>query len=133
MHHIGYSSRAVGYVSSVELEQLCQRSAAHNQLVGITGLLVFDGIRYIQLIEGEASAVRPLMARIIHDSRHNKIVYITDGPTSERAFEDFDLACIGFRANLSGPQLLEDVKSKVRNVTDVHIKAWFIGFAALAK
>lgn len=133
MYHIAYASRAIGYISSVDLAELCHSSAAHNQLVGVTGLLVFDGVRYIQLIEGEASAVCLLMARIARDSRHDKIVYIIDGPTPQRAFENWDLACIGFKANLSGPQLLADVKTKVRNVTDIHIQASFIGFAALAK
>jgi hypothetical protein len=43
------------------------------------------------------------------------------------------LACVRFQANLSVPQLLADVKEKVRAVTDNHIKASFIGFASLAK
>jgi hypothetical protein len=133
MHHIGYTSRAIGNASFGKLEELCQRSAANNKLVGVTGLLVFDGVRYIQLIEGEASAVCPLMASIARDSRHDKIVYIINEATPERAFESWDLACIGFRTNLSGPQLLVDVKEKVRNVSDIYIKASFIGFAALAK
>ena len=133
MHHIGYTSRAIGDASSVSMEELCQTSAAHNRLVGITGLLVFDGVRYIQVIEGEASAVCPLMARIACDSRHDKIVYMIAGPTPERAFKDWDLACVGFRANLNGSQLLADVAAKVRDVTDIHVKASFIGFAALAR
>lgn len=133
MHHIGYTSRAIGNVSSVELDDLCQRSASHNKLAGITDLLVFDGIRYIQLIEGEASAVCPLMASIARDSRHDKIVYMINGPAHERAFRNWDLACIGFKENLSSRQLLADVKAKVHSVTDINIKASFIGFAALAK
>ena len=133
MHHIGYTSRALANDSFVQLEQLCQTSAAHNKLVGVTGLLVFDGVRYIQLIEGEASAVTLLMARIARDSRHDKIVYMINGCTPERAYKKWDLACVGFQANLSVPQLLADVKEKVRNVTDSHIKASFIGFASLAR
>ncbi|RZK35956.1 MAG: hypothetical protein EOO61_11130 [Hymenobacter sp.] len=44
MHHIGYTSRAMENGSFFQLEQLCQTSAAHNKLVGVTGLLVFDSV-----------------------------------------------------------------------------------------
>ena len=65
MHHIGYTSRAVGKSSTAALGALCEQPEAHNQAIGVTGLLVFDGVRYIQLIEGEVSAVRQLMARCL--------------------------------------------------------------------
>jgi hypothetical protein len=58
--------------SSVHLAELCRTLSEYNKLVGVTGLLVFDGVRYIQLIEGEDSAVDLLMARIARDRRHDK-------------------------------------------------------------
>lgn len=133
MHHIGYTSRAVGYRNTADLEELCSWSAAHNRQIGVTGLLVFDGVRYIQLIEGEASTVRQLMASIARDSRHERIIYIIDGPTPECAFESWDLACIGFRNTLSSLKILTDVKAKLQNVRDIHVLSSFIGFAFLAK
>lgn len=133
MHHIGYTSRAVGDSSTAALRALCEQSEAHNHAIGVTGLLVFDSVRYIKLIEGEQSTVRQLMARIATDHRHDKIVYFIDGPTSERAFDRWDLACVGFKENFSSLQLVCDVKAKLSNVKDVYILASFIGFAALAK
>lgn len=133
MHHIAYASRAVRSKISANLKTLCQESATYNHRVGITGLLVFDGVRYLQLIEGEYAAIRQLMDKIARDNRHEKIVYMFDEPIAERAFEQWDMACVGFRYISSSSQLLSEVKEKVRNVNDIHIKAFFIGFAALAK
>lgn len=133
MHHIAYTSRAVGAHTTADLEELCSWSAANNRQIGVTGLLVFDGVRYIQLIEGEVAVVRQLMATIARDPRHENIFNIFDGPTSERAFESWDLTCVGFRNTMSSLQLLKDVKEKLRNVRDVKVLSSFIGFAVLAK
>lgn len=41
-----------------------------NKEAGITGMLVFDGQRFCQYIEGPPSAIEALVARIAQDSRH---------------------------------------------------------------
>jgi hypothetical protein len=133
MHQIGYTSRAVATRSEKDMEALCEQSTAHNRAIGVTGLLVHDGVKYIQLIEGEFTVVRDLMARIACDSRHDNIVYIINGPIAERAFANWDLACVGFRMNATRSKLLADVKAKVANVRDVNVAAAFIGFAVLAR
>lgn len=56
-------------------------SRSYNQQHGITGLLVFDGMNFWQLLEGDCDAVVALANRIERDPRHR----------------DFHIAHQGFR------------------------------------
>jgi hypothetical protein len=133
MHHIVYMSRATKHLPPHELYNLCHQSANHNRDNSITGLLIYDGHRYMQLIEGERISVEGLMSRISSDSRHNHITYLTDSGVSNRSFTGWALTCLGFQANTTSAKLLVDVKYKVRHMGNKDLMAAFIGFAALAK
>jgi hypothetical protein len=133
MHQFGYTSRAVVSLGKYELALLCEKSETYNSTMGITGLLVYDSVRFMQVIEGPDIVVRNLMADIVRDDRHDSITYIIDRPITHRAFQGWGLACIGFRGNFSSSLLLADVKSKVANVADMNVMAAFIGFAVLSK
>lgn len=70
--------------------------AAHartrNRLHGITGLLVFDGLRFCQQLEGPEDAVRALLRRIQDDPRHIYVEVLHDAPAAQRRFQNFSLA-----------------------------------------
>ncbi len=50
--------------------------AAYNEANGITGCLVYNGMNFMQLIEGDDAAIDSCMARILKDTRHSGIVTI---------------------------------------------------------
>jgi hypothetical protein len=50
--------------------QILHVSRERNQQLGITGVLVFDGARFCQLIEGQRAHVVSLAQRIQADPRH---------------------------------------------------------------
>ena len=133
MHHIVYMSRATKHLSSNELYKLCHQSANHNRDNSITGLLIYDGYRYMQLIEGKRGSVEGLMSRISSDGRHDHITYLSDTDVANRSFTGWALTCLGFQENSTSAKLLADVKYKVRHMGNKDLMAAFIGFAALAK
>jgi hypothetical protein len=133
MHQIAYISHATGRNTLKELTELCASSSAHNRETEVTGLLLYDGKRFMQVIEGDLASVRTLMGRISADERHNRISYIANHSLSDRQFGSWALACVGFNTNLSAVELLADVKKIVSDVTNPTLKAAFIGFALLAK
>ena len=61
---------------------------AHN----ITGLLIFDGLRFCQQLEGRQKDVLALMDRISKDARHGNVTVFHHGPSAQRRFKDFSLA-----------------------------------------
>jgi hypothetical protein len=133
MHQIAYISHASLHVTLEDLTELCRSSSLHNESSGVSGLLVYDGKRFMQVIEGDSTSIRPLMDRIAADNRHKKIDYLADEPLAARQFGTWALACVGFRQNSTAAELLADVKTIVCDVPNVTLKAAFIGFALLAK
>ena len=63
-----------------------------NAVQRITGMLIFDGIRFCQYVEGSKNDVLALFERICADSRHAAVTLIHQGPVQERRFKKFSLA-----------------------------------------
>ncbi len=63
-------------------------NAAHD----ITGLLIFDGLRFCQQLEGPQKTVLSLIERIREDPRHTDVEIIHHGAIAERRFRCFALA-----------------------------------------
>ena len=53
-----------------EVDAILAASARNNPARGITGLLLFNGRNFLQLLEGEESEVAGLMETITADARH---------------------------------------------------------------
>lgn len=70
--------------------------AAHarlsNAALDITGVLIFDGARFCQQIEGYQKDVVALMELIYQDSRHCNVEMFHHGPLAERRFGHFSMA-----------------------------------------
>ena len=62
-----------------------------NQAREITGLLVFDGMRFCQQLEGRPKEVMALTERIRQDPRHTNVEILHHGPLAERRFRRFSL------------------------------------------
>ena len=67
------------------------QSRAANLAAGITGILVFDGMRFCQHLEGSRKQVLALLERIRKDLRHTQVEVVYQGALSERRFRSFSL------------------------------------------
>jgi hypothetical protein len=63
-----------------------------NAELDITGLLIFDGQRFCQQLEGPQKAVLKLIERIRNDPRHVDVEVLHHGPLASRRFQNFSLA-----------------------------------------
>jgi len=59
-----YTSRARLDLSAQDLADIHESARHLNALDGITGLLVFDGTRFLQIIEGSEEAIDDLVERL---------------------------------------------------------------------
>ncbi|WP_395057401.1 BLUF domain-containing protein [Polaromonas sp.] len=73
------------------VSQIAAKARTANEAAGVTGLLVFDGLRFCQQIEGPRKAVLALTERIRDDPRHVNIEILHHGPLAERRFRRFSL------------------------------------------
>lgn len=73
------------------VSQIAAKARIANEAAGITGLLVFDGMRFCQQLEGSRKQVLALMERITHDPRHVNVEVLHHAPLAERRFRRFSL------------------------------------------
>lgn len=91
LHEILYCSVLSSSEPPLVVGQIVGQSRARNAERGITGLLVFDGSRFCQHLEGPPDAVDALMRRIAHDARHVDVRVLYSGQRLERRYKRFDL------------------------------------------
>lgn len=87
------------YVSTLAPEQplsvvaeIAGRARQSNRELDITGLLIFDGQRFCQQLEGPKKDVLKLIERIRNDTRHINVEVLHHGLLAGRRFQNFSLA-----------------------------------------
>jgi hypothetical protein len=95
MYHLVYSSHSSAPFSEEELLSLLQDSRKVNKAKDITGMLIYLQERFIQVLEGDPSAVKKLYSKIQRDPRHNKISTLIEGESDERIFKGWNM---GFKS-----------------------------------
>ena len=76
------------------------RIARHlNSLDGITGLLVFNGTHFLQIIEGAEPAIDDLLARLRRDPRHSGLEVRDERMVEARSFPDWSMELVRVNAD----------------------------------
>jgi hypothetical protein len=109
MRHVVYVSSASSLMSEGELMSLLEVSRARNAADGLTGMLLYKGGNFMQLLEGEDQPLENTCARIRRDPRHQGLIFLLDEEIAERSFVDW---AMGFRSVV--PEDLERVPGFAR-------------------
>lgn len=91
LFRITYASTQTSKMSSSELIDVLNCARKRNQELNITGVLLHREDSFLQVIEGEKSAVVALFDRIKQDSRHQRIEVLINAPIQEREFSDWQM------------------------------------------
>ena len=86
-----YVSVLAGDASTGLVANIARAARVANLQTGVTGLLVFDGLRFCQQIEGKPSHIEALMERIARDPRHSDVRILHHGALRQRRFRNFSL------------------------------------------
>ena len=86
-----YQSRASAPPSDEELNDLVARARSRNQSVGVTGMLLYEGGRFLQTLEGPPEGLSSVWRSIQRDERHTDIEVLTEHYVEARLFSDWDL------------------------------------------
>ncbi|MEH6758955.1 MAG: BLUF domain-containing protein [Parasphingorhabdus sp.] len=93
-----YISTAKAGLQEADFLKIVESAQRNNELNEITGLLVFNGTNFMQLLEGAPESVNNCMAIIANDPRHNGIVILSKDGKPEREFPDWHMANILFQS-----------------------------------
>lgn len=94
MIRVIYVSTAVGELTPSDIESILDASARNNGAAGVTGMLLFAGGTFMQVLEGEQAAVEQTYERIGRDPRHCNLFEMSREDVSEREFARWHM---GFR------------------------------------
>ncbi|HEY5070341.1 MAG TPA: BLUF domain-containing protein [Candidatus Acidoferrum sp.] len=84
--HIMYASSAAPDFREHQIPDLLQKARAANEKQDITGMLLYIGGSFFQLLEGEAAVVDSVYTKIGRDTRHARVTQIIREPILERDF-----------------------------------------------
>ena len=90
-HEIRYCSLLAPDQPTEVVGQIVTRARVRNATEGITGLLVFDGMRFCQHFEGPRRQVLHLLDRLEADPRHSEIRVVYEGRLAERRYRQFEM------------------------------------------
>ncbi len=92
---------ALGYVSHANFDDTSEGSAQiasilasahkHNSANNVTGMLVSDGKRFLQILEGDEASVIGTYLRIANDQRHRMVESLGYIPIKERFFASWKM------------------------------------------
>jgi hypothetical protein len=91
LHEVLYVSTLAPESPVKVVSQIAAQARRANEASGITGLLIFDGMRFCQQIEGPHREVLALIQRIRLDSRHIGMQVLHQGALEARRFRRFSL------------------------------------------
>ena len=91
MKEIAYISTPRDLVFDDDVLNILRTSRRRNARLGVTGLLCYDGRRFLQVVEGEDAVVDALLDDIRRDGRHTDLRTVSEAPITERAFAGFTM------------------------------------------
>ena len=92
MKQLIYTSSASSGLGAKALAKIMASAQSNNEMSGVTGLLMYHDGTFIQLLEGEASAVDATFSRIRADRRHLRVLKLREQEGQDRLFPDWAMA-----------------------------------------
>lgn len=128
--------RQLVYISSIKRNAtvdpatILAQSRRNNARDRITGLLFFDGKRFLQALEGDEAQVDTTFRRIQQDDRHHALVVLSNRVVETREFGEWAMAY-----NAPGEDNAEalDRIGRLTASADVGVRATFEGFAKVRR
>ena len=91
MERLLYSSVAADGTDTQEVFRIIETSQRNNPRREVTGFLIHDDDRFLQLIEGPPLGVEGLLADIERDPRHHSVRVISRCSAGVRWFPDWEM------------------------------------------
>jgi len=89
---IVYASTATERTDEDTQIDILRQSRANNGLNGISGILLSDGRRFLQVLEGTPEAIAHVFAQISADPRHAEVRTLLDELDTRRIFSGWTMA-----------------------------------------
>ena len=130
MIQLCYISTARPQVDWDAVDEILAVSRRNNARANVTGLLLFNGKRFLQLLEGAPAQVEATYLRIARDDRHFAVVKLSERQIEEREFGGWDMAFERFPADRTRDAVSAKV-AELTNAASPNVRALFTSYAAI--
>ncbi|HVF94553.1 MAG TPA: BLUF domain-containing protein [Sphingomonas sp.] len=124
-----YISTARAILAPAQLDEVLRTSTRNNGRVGVSGLLIVGGRRFLQALEGPEAAVMTTFERIRADPRHFAVVVLGRTAINERLFGSWAMGYQPGGTLSGGGTIAAQVASLIAPITDATVQAYFNEFA----
>jgi hypothetical protein len=104
MFSLTYVSSAVKPFSPQELRELLEQCNADNRRREVTGMLLYRGGNFMQVLEGEESTVRSVHQTINGDLRHTGLITLLRRRVDAREFPAWSMGFKDLGSDLDNPE-----------------------------
>ena len=89
-----YVSKPVGPITTFVTSSILEVCSVNNKKAEITGVLCQGSGIYMQVLEGERSAINALYSRIIADTRHHQVELLSFEEVDQRRYGQWSMALV---------------------------------------
>lgn len=89
-----YASTAKPHLQFEDIQAILTEANQFNQSQNISGVLLYDGIYFLQVLEGDNASIEQLYEKIAKDPRHNDIHIIGTKEIVNRDFEAWNMGYV---------------------------------------
>jgi len=115
-----YTSLARLDLQASDLEAIHRTAREVNALEGISGLLIFNGTHFLQIIEGAPDAIDELLDRLRRDPRHNGLEVRDEQQVERRSFPDWSMELV--RVSASYLEAKDTVSERLPDATTPEVR-----------
>ncbi len=91
MHRLVYFSNVSLDLNLFAIEAMVEQAAERNRPLSISGALHYNGLNFLQILEGPHQTLTPLYLRIRKDPRHSGVVKLAHEHISIRSYPDWGM------------------------------------------
>jgi len=92
LFELAYVSTITFNASDEDISEIVSHSQLNNALADVSGLLLFNGINFAQILEGTQATLGRLFEKICRDKRHSGVIKLVERPIDSRAFSGWSMA-----------------------------------------
>ena len=115
-----YTSLARLDLEADDLEAIHRIARNANALDGITGLLIFNGTHFLQIIEGQPQAIDELVEKLRRDPRHSGVEIRDQRMVEARSFPDWSMELV--RVSASYFEAKDTVAERLPAATSIDVR-----------
>ncbi|MCK0099060.1 BLUF domain-containing protein [Qipengyuania sp. S6317L1] len=123
-----YISTAVG-LPREQVDEILTTCARNNAAKNVTGLLLYNGRNFLQLLEGKAESLDQLMSAIEADERHEGVLVMHTGEVEERTCPEWAMKLLAISEGIEVRQ--QRLEEELPAAIDPVIRKLVLNFAML--